>query len=164
MGMRLASSRISPHTPHGAGKKTEARAPASRRRRAPAACPESRRACPEPRRTLNRPIPCGAEFSTGHPGRKKTVWQLENLGGSRLQPRLKASRINPALAAEGRITALQHRLERVAPAAPSAGPGRHSPQSNPCSCFSWQAVQCRAQGTASRRFCCNSVSQTSQTP
>ena len=34
----------------------------------------------------------------------------------------------------------------------------------PCSCFSWHTVQWLAQGTASRRFCCNSVSQCSQTP
>ena len=27
-------------------------------------------------------------------------------------------------------------------------------QTSPCSCFSWQVVQCRAQGTASSRFCC----------
>jgi hypothetical protein len=28
--------------------------------------------------------------------------------------------------------------------------------SNPCSIFSWQAMQCFAHGTASSRFCCNS--------
>ena len=28
--------------------------------------------------------------------------------------------------------------------------------SRPCSIFSWQVMQCFAQGTASRRFCCNS--------
>jgi len=35
---------------------------------------------------------------------------------------------------------------------------------SPCSCFSWHSMQCRAQGTASSRFCCISPPQATQTP
>lgn len=36
--------------------------------------------------------------------------------------------------------------------------------SSPCSIFSWQVMQCLAQGTASSRFCCSSSWQFAQTP
>src|SRR5882672_3029367 len=39
-----------------------------------------------------------------------------------------------------------------------------SSYSRPCSCFSWQVTQCRAQGTASRRFSCSSSSHCTHVP